>query len=229
MAEVLAAELRPDAGLAGQLQHLPFEFEIPKRPAAFAPGGGEGVEGPGAGQLDRLQRQLGRGAADDDRQVVRRAGGGPQQPDLLVEERQQRLGVEQRLGLLEEEGLVGRAAALGDEQELVLVARSGEELDLGGEVGAGVLLLVHRERRQLRVAEIRAGVGVEDALREGGRVVGPGEDVLALVPDHDGGAGVLARRQHPAGRDVGVLQHLQGDEAVVVRRLGIVDDGAQLC
>ena len=45
---------------------------------------------------------------------------------------------------------------------------------------------------------------------------------------HDRGAGVLAHREHAAGRDVGVLQQVEGDEAVVGRRLGIVEDPAQL-
>ena len=48
------------------------------------------------------------------------------------------------------------------------------------------------------------------------------------MADDDGGAGVLAPRQHPAGRDVGVAQQLEGDEAVVLRRLGVVENRAEL-
>ena len=71
-----------------------------------------------------------------------------------------RTGVEEGLGLLVEVGLVGRTAALSHEEELVLVAGNGEEIDLGGEVGAGVHLLVHGERGVLGVSEVEAGVGV---------------------------------------------------------------------
>ena len=40
--------------------------------------------------------------------------------------------------------------------------------------------------------------------------------------------GVLAHRQHAAGRDAGVLQQVEGDEAVVGRGLRVVEDVAQL-
>jgi hypothetical protein len=46
----------------------------------------------------------------------------PRQRDLLVEERHEALRVEERLGLLEQVALVRRAAALGHEQELVVVS-----------------------------------------------------------------------------------------------------------
>jgi hypothetical protein len=76
-------------------------------------------------------------------------------------------GVQDGLGLLEEIGLVGRAAALGDEQEAVLVAVDGREVDLGRQVRARVLFLVHRQGRVLGVAQEVAGVGVEDAPGQG--------------------------------------------------------------
>lgn len=100
--------------------------------------------------LRRLQRELGRRAADD-RQVVRRAVRGAEQTDLLLQEGHDLVGVQDRLGLLVEVRLVGRPAALGHEQELVgvLVAldRVGVQLDLGRQVAAGVLLLEERHRR----------------------------------------------------------------------------------
>ena len=86
------------------------------------PVGRQRVEVAGRGVLGRLQRELGRRAADDDGQVVRRAGGRAERAQLLVEEPQHRRAVQQRLGLLEQVALVGRAAALGHEQELVGVA-----------------------------------------------------------------------------------------------------------
>ena len=71
-------------------------------------------------------------------------------------------------------------------------------------------------------------VGVEHAPGDGRLVAAAGQHELALLALHDGGAGVLARGQHAAGGDVGVLQQLEGDEAVVGRRLGVVEDGRQL-
>ena len=59
-------------------------------------------------------------------------------------------------------------------------------------------------------------------------VAAAGEHELALLALHDRGAGVLARGQHAARRDARVLQQLERDEAVVRRRLGVVEDRAQL-
>ena len=71
-------------------------------------------------------------------------------------------------------------------------------------------------------------VGVEDAAGDRGLVAAAGEHELALLAHDDRGAGVLAHRQHAAGRDGRVLQQLERDEPVVGRRLGVVEDRAQL-
>ena len=106
--------------------------------------------------------------------------------------------------------------------------RGRVELDLRRQVGAGVLLLPHRQRGELGVAQVQLGVGVVDAAADRLAVVGAGEHALGLLAHHDRGAGVLAHRQHAAGGDVGVLEQVERDEAVVPRRLGVVDDLAQL-
>jgi hypothetical protein len=149
---------------------------------------------------------------------------------LLVQESGQPLRVQQRLGLLVEERLVGRAAALGQHQELVLRGRAGRavQLDLRRQVRSGVPLVPERGRRHLRVAQVQLVVGGEDAPGDGLLVLPAGEHRLGAFPDDDGGAGVLAHRQHPAGRHAGVAQQVDGHEAVVRRCLGIVHDGPQL-
>ena len=153
------------------------------------------------------------------------------------------------------------------------------DLDLRGQVGLGVGLLVHVERRHLRVAQVRAGVRVEDAARERLLVLAVGPCGCTTVPQrrarrsavrpqvevsrggmrarvrvcvckaapsatcdpsrrrthvlpalalHDCRARVLAARQHLAGRHVGILQELECDEAVIRRRLGIVENIREL-
>ena len=103
------------------------------------PAGGQRVEVVGRGQLGGLHGELRRRAADDDGEVVRRAGRGAEGLHLVEQPRQQRGLVEQRLGLLEQVRLVGAAAALGDEQELVGVAVDGAIL-----ISAGRLVPVLR-------------------------------------------------------------------------------------
>ena len=73
-------------------------------------------------------------------------------------------------------------------------------------------------------------VGIEGfaSLADHLLVVAVGPDVLPAFAHDDGGAGVLASRQdHPRG-DVGVLEELERDEAIVVGSLGIFEDVGEL-
>ena len=148
--------------------------------------------------------------------------------DGLVHELRQRVGIEHRFRLLEQEGLVRRPPALRHELQLVLVAGNGLDLDLRRQVRAGIALLEHREWRHLRVAQVRAGVGVVDAVRQPGGIVGAGEHVLALVAVDDRRPRVLTRRQHHLRGDHGVLQHLHCHEPVVVGGLRVIEDRPKL-
>src|SRR3546814_6282518 len=76
----------------------------------------------------------------------------------------------------------------------------------------------------MRISDWSSDVCSSDLLL----VAALGPDILALLADHDGGAGVLAARQDHAGRDIGVLQQFERDEMVVRRGLLVVEDGAQL-
>ena len=114
---------------------------------ALLPAGRQRVQPAGGGQLHRLHRRFRRRAADDDRQVIRRAGGGAERLDLGFQELQQLARGQNRAGLLEQEALVGRPAALGDEHQGKLVgvvlARRGQDVELHRQVVAGVDLLEH--------------------------------------------------------------------------------------
>ena len=129
---------------------------------------------------------------------------------------------------LKQKGLVGRAAALGDEQELVGILALGIDLHLRRHVVLGVLLLEHRQRRQLRIAQIAPEICVARALGQSRLVGAVGEDHAALLAHDDRRAGVLAHRQNAAGGDVGVFQKVIGDEAVIAGRFRVVENLAQL-
>ena len=138
---------------------------------------------------------FGRGAADDENQMVRRAAGGAQGLHLFGEKLFQTCRIEQRFGLLIKHRLVRRTAALGDEQKIVLHAVGGHQIDLRRQIGAGVDLVPHVERRGLRVAEIFLGVSFIDPLGDMLLVLHAGPHLLALFGEHGGRAGVLAKRQ----------------------------------
>ena len=228
VAEVLAAELGADAHLARELQNLLLHLAVADGDALVVALARQVVEIARRGELHRLEVHLRRGAADHDGEVVGRAGRGAQGADLGVEELQQRGLVQHRRRLLVEVALVGRAAALGDEQELVGVAVGRIDVDLRRQVGAGLHFLEHRDRRDLGIAQVGLGVGLEHAPGDRRLVAAAGPHRLALLAHDDGGAGVLAHRQHAARRDVGVLQELERHVLVVGRGLAVVEDRAQL-
>ena len=188
----------------------------------------QGVEIAGRGELHRLHREFRRGAADDDGEMIGRARRGAEREHLLLQEGEHAVAGEDRRRRLEQERFVGGAAALGDEQELVGILALRVDLDLGRHVVAGVRLLEHRERRELGIAQVLFEIGVARAFGERRLVLAVGPDQPALLAHDDRGAGVLAHRQHAAGGDVGVLEEIKGDEAVIIGGLGVVEDGAQL-
>src|SRR5271165_4600949 len=107
MAEIFAAELRPNAKSAGQLKHFSLKSAIAiglPVPIAF---GRKAVEIAATGELDGLQGQFGRGAADNDCQMVGWAGGGAERADVLVEKFDQGFWVQHRLRLLKQKALIG--------------------------------------------------------------------------------------------------------------------------
>ena len=228
VAEIFAAELRADAERLRHLQDFLLHLEIAEGVAVGRAVGRQRVEIARGGELHRLHAEFGRGAADHDRQVIGRARRGAERQHLLLQERQQAILGQHRRRRLEQKALVGGAAALGHEHELVGVIALGIDLALRRHVVGGVLLLVHRQRRHLRIAQVAAQIGVARAFRERGLVVAVGDDAKALLAHDDRGAGVLAHRQHAAGGDVGVLQEIEGDELVVVAGLLVVEDRAQL-
>ena len=144
-----------------------------------------------------------------------------------LDELGQRLLVQKRLGLLVQERLVGRAPSLGDEQEAVRITLSRVQVDLGRKVRAGVLFLGHRERNDLRIAQVAVAVCLVDTLREHLGVVAARIDVLALLADHDGRTCILTGRQLAFGGDHLIEQHRIGDELVVVGRFRIVQNARQ--
>lgn len=75
--------------------------------------------------------------------MIRRTRSGAQSLDLFVYKCQQLVSIQQSLGLLIQEALVGRAASLGYELKVVGVAVLGEYVNLCWQIGARVFLVEH--------------------------------------------------------------------------------------
>ena len=107
---------------------------------------------------------------------------------------------------------------------MIRIAALGIKLDLRRHVRAGVLLLEHGDRRQLRIAQIAPEIRIARPLGQRRLVVAVGPDQPALLAHDDRGAGILTHRQHATGGDIGVLEEVVGDEFVVIGGLGVFDD-----
>ena len=125
--------------------------------------------------------------------------------------------------------LFAGAAALGDEEELVGAARRSAWMSIwAGRLVPVFDLLPHVERRHLGIPQVLLGEALVDAAAQPLGVVRPGPDLLALLREDGGRAGVLAHRQDPLGGDLGVLQQRQRHVAVVRGGLRVVEDRGQL-
>ena len=160
--------------------------------------------------------------------MVRRACRRAERLHLFEEPRQQGLFVQQGLRLLEEVTLVRRTAALGKEQELVLISVDRVNLDLCRKIGVGVAFLVHRQRRELAVAKVAREVRVVDAAGDCLFVPTAGEHELTLLRLDDRRTGVLAHRQDTACGDACVLQEVERNEPIICTRLWVGEDVGKL-
>ena len=216
VAEIFSAELRADAERLRHLQNLLLHFQIAERVAVGRAVGRQRIEIARGSELHCFHAEFGRRPADHDRKVIGRTGRGTQRQHFFFQKSQQAILGQHRRRRLKQKALVGGAAALGHEHELVGVVALGVDLALRRHVVGGVFFLIHRQRRHLRIAQIAAQIGVARAFAQCRLVVAIGDDVAALLAHDDRRTGVLAHRQHAAGRDIGVLQEIEGDELVVV-------------
>ncbi|CDA02809.1 putative uncharacterized protein [Klebsiella variicola CAG:634] len=149
VSEVFPAKLRAEAEVLRFLQQLLLQLDVAKRLTVLVAFGRQAVVVAGGGQLHGLQRRFCRGTADHKRDVVWRAGGGTEGTHLLDQIVFQLRRSDQRFGFLIEIGFIGGTAAFRHTQELILFTVDAVEIDLRRQVGAGVDLFIHIQRRVL--------------------------------------------------------------------------------
>jgi hypothetical protein len=115
VAEILAAELRADAERLRHLVDLALHLAVAESVAVLGAALRERVVISAGGELDRLHRRPGRGAADDDGEMVGRARRGAERQHLLLEEGAHALAREDCRRRLEQKRFVRGATALGNE------------------------------------------------------------------------------------------------------------------
>ena len=226
--EVFTAKLRAEAEVLGFLEQLLFELNVAERLAVFVAFRWQRVVVARGSQLHGFQRGFRRGSADNKRDMVRRARRGAEGAHLLNQVIFQLSRGDQRFGFLVEIGFVGRAAAFCHAQEFVLIAVNAVEVNLRRQVGAGVHLFIHIQRRVLGVAQVVFNVGVVHALAQCRFVTAAGPDALAFFTHDDRRAGILAGWQHAFSGDFRVTQELQGNVLIVLARFRVVKNGCNL-
>mmetsp|Transcript_29337 Transcript_29337/g.62398 ORF Transcript_29337/g.62398 Transcript_29337/m.62398 type:complete len:237 (+) Transcript_29337:1278-1988(+) len=222
--KVLAPVLGSDPQALCHVRELLLPLQVAEAAPTFAARCGQAVKVLAAGQLHRLHAHLGREATNHQSKVVGRTGCRAQVFDLLKNELREGLLVERALGLLQELRLVGAAPALADVEKVVGATGLAHHIDLCGQVGLGVCLLEHRQRRHLGVSQVALGVGLVDAVRDVSLIVAVSQHEATTLGHYSRRAGVLARGHHLPCRNTRVLQELQSYEAIVARCLRVLED-----
>ena len=229
VSQSLAAELCAKSDLLSFLQEFLLKVDVAESASRLIACCGQVVVELDRGEFHREQVFLSRRAADDKCDVIGRAGSRSETLHLLHKEGQQRAFVlDSCLRHRIEVGLVGRTATLGNHHEAILCTLASFDIDLCGEVATCVHFVVHVERSILRIAQVVLGERVENTETEGFLILEARPNLLTLLTMNDGCAGILAERQNTLGSCFGVAQELQGDILVVLRSLGVVQDGGNL-
>ena len=160
--------------------------------------------------------------------MVRRAGRGTQSSHLLNQIIFQLRRGDQRFGFLIQISFIGGTAAFRHAQEFILVTINAVEVDLRGQVGAGVHLFIHIQRRILRVAQVVFNIGVIHALTQRRFVVAAGPHALAFLTHNDCRTGILTGGQHAFRRNLGVAQELQGNVLIVLAGFRVAQNSRNL-
>ena len=128
------------------------------------------------------------------------------------------------LGLLIQIGLIGRSAALGYHQEAVFHTLCSLDVDLGREVAAGVLFVVHIQRSVLAVTQVLLRVGLEYTFGDSFLIFEAGPDLLSLFAVNDGSTRILAQWQFALGCNFGITQEGQCNILVVGAGFGVAQN-----
>ena len=132
------------------------------------------------------------------------------------------------LGHWVEVGLVGRATTLGYHHELILSTLGSLDINLSRQVATGVHLVVHVQRRVLRVAQVVLSEGVEHTQAQSLFILETSPDLLTLLTVDDSSTSVLTERQDALAGHLGIAQELQGYILIVLRGLRIGKDLSHL-
>ena len=228
VAKVFSTELRTNASLLCEFEHLGFKFNIAKCVTRFAARSWQRIEIVGTCKFRGLHCKLGGRATDNNCQVVRRACCGTECFHFVKQPRQQGLLIEQCFCLLKQITLVGRTATLGYEKKFVFVTVNRSDFDFGRKIGVGVDFFKHRQRCKLAVAKVACLIRVVDAMTDCCVVATTGEHTLTFFCFDNCSARVLTHRQNATSSDACILQQIKRNKTIVVASFRVFQNACQL-
>ena len=157
--------------------------------------------------------------------MIRRTSSSTERFHLLHKERNECTGVlDTCLRLLIEIGLVSGTATFGHAQETIFCAVCGLNVYLCRQVALGVYLIVHVQRRILRVTQVALGVGIEHAFAQCLFILKACPYLLTFLTMNDSGSCVLTERQLTFASHFGIAQEGQCYILVISTCLRVTQD-----
>eukprot|EP00049_Salpingoeca_infusionum_P027598 m.33334 g.33334 ORF g.33334 m.33334 type:complete len:334 (+) comp9607_c1_seq2:3071-4072(+) len=228
MAKVLASELCANAHLTGDIEHALLPLQVSKASCELISAGVKVVIVLGGRHLDRFEVHIGRQATNDNGEMVWWTGSSSESLDLFFQKGSETFLIEHSLCFLEEKRFVGRTSSLCHEQEVVLIAICGVEVDLCWKVAPSVLLIKHGERCHLTVTQVATRVCVVYSPGDCLLVIAIGPHVLTTFANCNTSTCILAAWENHARSNVCVLDQFKRDKAVVLRCFWVLQDVTEL-
>ena len=217
VSQMFAAKLCSKSNPMGLNEELLLKINIAESTPCLITGSGQVVVILNRSELHREQILLCRGASDDESDVVWRTSSGAQCLHLLHKERQQCAFIlNGSLCHWIEVGFVCRATTLCHHHKAILHAVCCLDVNLCRKVTASVYLVIHIQRRILRIAQVVFSVCIIYSTRESLLVVEACPYLLALLAVDDSRARILTERQHTFHRCLGIAEELQGHIFVIL-------------
>ena len=123
---------------------------------------------------------------------------------------------------------ISRASALGNHDKTIFVSLFGFNIYLGGKITFGVNLVIHGERRILRVTQIILSESVVNTSAQCFGIIETCPNLLPFFSVNYGGARILTERKHAFYRSFCIAQESERNIFVVVRSFRVVENGGNL-
>ena len=154
MRQIFTTELCAQSNLVSFFQHLFFQLNITESTTILISCSRQIIVKVSGSQFHSQQILLGRSTADNESNVIRRTSSCSQSLHLFNQERNQCTGIQNCFCFLIQICFIGRTATFSNTEEFVFHSFSSFDVNLCRQVTLCIHLIIHIERRILRVTQI---------------------------------------------------------------------------